>query len=134
LTFSGVGSSAPCPTPNLEDQVSIFIHPGDWVAQLYPQARSTHFSRLLRHVWATVGLFFSLSHGDVLCFACSFKFSYCMFLSHICSHIICISCQVAEIVNIYTKVFMFLKNILLRTTLPLKSILTSSTAKCSDVL
>jgi hypothetical protein len=29
------------------------------VAQLYPQALSTHFSRLLRHAWATVGLFFS---------------------------------------------------------------------------
>jgi len=34
------------------------------VAQLYPQAPSTHFSRLLRHAWATVGLFFSRSpHG-----------------------------------------------------------------------
>jgi hypothetical protein len=29
------------------------------VAQLYPQAPSTHFIRLLRHAWATVGLFFS---------------------------------------------------------------------------
>jgi len=29
------------------------------VAQLYSQAPSTHFSRLLRHAWATVGLFFS---------------------------------------------------------------------------
>jgi hypothetical protein len=29
------------------------------VAQLYPQAPSTHFSRLLRHAWATVGLLFS---------------------------------------------------------------------------
>jgi hypothetical protein len=29
------------------------------VAQLYPQEPSTHFSRLLRHAWATVGLFFS---------------------------------------------------------------------------
>jgi hypothetical protein len=29
------------------------------VVQLYPQAPSTHFSRLLRHAWATVGLFFS---------------------------------------------------------------------------
>jgi hypothetical protein len=47
------------PTPNLEDQVSIFISPGDWVAQLYSQAPSTHFSRLLRHACATVGLFFS---------------------------------------------------------------------------
>jgi len=54
-----VGSSVPRPTPNLEDHVSIFISPGDWVAQLYPQAPSTHFSHLLRHAWATVGLFFS---------------------------------------------------------------------------
>jgi hypothetical protein len=58
LTFSGVGS-APHPTPNLEDQVSIFISPGDWVAQLYTQAPNTHFSRLLRHIWATLGVFFS---------------------------------------------------------------------------
>jgi hypothetical protein len=29
------------------------------MAQLYPQAPSTHFSRLLQHAWATVGLFFS---------------------------------------------------------------------------
>jgi hypothetical protein len=50
---------APRPTPNLEDQVFIFISPGDCVAQLYPQAASTHFSRLLRHAWVTVGLFFS---------------------------------------------------------------------------
>jgi hypothetical protein len=42
---SGVVSSAPRPTPNLEDQVSIFISPGEWVAQLYPLAPSTHFSR-----------------------------------------------------------------------------------------
>jgi hypothetical protein len=27
------------------------------VAQLYPQAPGTHFSRLFRHAWATVGLF-----------------------------------------------------------------------------
>jgi hypothetical protein len=32
-------------------RVSIFISPGDWVAQLYPQAPSTHFSCLLRHAW-----------------------------------------------------------------------------------
>jgi hypothetical protein len=34
-----VGSLAPRPTPNLEDQVSIFISPGYWVAQLYPRHR-----------------------------------------------------------------------------------------------
>jgi hypothetical protein len=37
------------PTPNLEDQVSVFMTPGDRVAHLYPQALGTHFSRLLRH-------------------------------------------------------------------------------------
>jgi hypothetical protein len=58
-TFFGVGSLAPRQTPNVEDQVSIFISHGDWVAQLYPQAPGTHFSRILRHAWATVGLFFS---------------------------------------------------------------------------
>jgi hypothetical protein len=34
-----MGPSAPRPTPNLEDQVSIFISPGHWVAHLYPQHR-----------------------------------------------------------------------------------------------
>jgi hypothetical protein len=32
------------------------------VAQLYPQALGTHFSRLLRHEWVTVGLFFNPGH------------------------------------------------------------------------
>jgi hypothetical protein len=32
------------------------------VAQLYPQALGTHFSRLLRHAWVTVGLFFNPGH------------------------------------------------------------------------
>jgi hypothetical protein len=59
VDFFRGGVSAPRPTPNLEGQVSIIISPGDWVAQLYPQASSTHFSRLLQHAWATVGLFFS---------------------------------------------------------------------------
>jgi hypothetical protein len=46
------------PTPNLEDQASVFLTPGDRVAQLYLQTLGTHFSRLLRHAWVTVGLFF----------------------------------------------------------------------------
>jgi hypothetical protein len=50
------------PTPNLEDQASVFMTPGDMVAQLYPQALGTHFSRLLRHAWVTVGLFFNPGH------------------------------------------------------------------------
>jgi hypothetical protein len=36
--FYGVGLLAPRPTPNLEDQVSLFMTPGDSVAQLYPWA------------------------------------------------------------------------------------------------
>jgi hypothetical protein len=36
--------------------------PGDRVAQLYPQALGTHFSRLLRHAWVTVGLSFNAGH------------------------------------------------------------------------
>jgi hypothetical protein len=59
VDFFRGGVAAPRPTPNLEDQVSIFISLGDRVAQLYFQAPGTHFSRLLRHAWATVGLFFS---------------------------------------------------------------------------
>jgi hypothetical protein len=36
--------------------------PGDRVAQLHPQALGTHFSRLLRHAWVTLGLFFNPGH------------------------------------------------------------------------
>jgi hypothetical protein len=46
----------------LEDQASVFMAPRDRVAQLYPQALSTHFSRLLRHARVTVGLFFNPGH------------------------------------------------------------------------
>jgi hypothetical protein len=54
--------STPRPTPNMEDQASVFVTPGDRVTQLYPQALGTHFSRLLRHAWVTVGLFLSSGH------------------------------------------------------------------------
>jgi hypothetical protein len=37
------------PAPNLEDQVSVFMTPGDRVAQLHPQALGTHFGHLLQH-------------------------------------------------------------------------------------
>jgi hypothetical protein len=50
------------PTPNLEDQASVFMTPGDRVTQLYPQALGTHFSRLLRHAWVTVVLYFNPGH------------------------------------------------------------------------
>jgi hypothetical protein len=48
--FYGTGLLVQRPTPNLEDQVSVFMTPGDRVTQLYPQALGTHFSPLLRHV------------------------------------------------------------------------------------
>jgi hypothetical protein len=61
--FYRVGLLAPRPTPTLEDQASVlFISPRGRVAQLYPQAPGTHFSRLLRHAWVTVGLFLFPGH------------------------------------------------------------------------
>jgi hypothetical protein len=60
--FGGTALLVQCLTPNLEDQVSVFMTPGDRVVQLYPQALGTHFSRLLRHAWVTVGLFFNPGH------------------------------------------------------------------------
>jgi hypothetical protein len=52
----------PAPNPQLEGQVSVFMTPGDRVVQLYSQALGTHFSRLVRHAWVTVGLFFNPGH------------------------------------------------------------------------
>jgi hypothetical protein len=54
-----VGLSTPRPSPNLEDKASVFVTPGDRVTQLYPQALGIHFSHLLRHARATLGLFLS---------------------------------------------------------------------------
>jgi hypothetical protein len=45
---------APRPTPITEAQVPVFISPRGRVA--------THFSRLLRHAWVTVGLFLFPGH------------------------------------------------------------------------
>jgi hypothetical protein len=68
--FYGVGLSTPRPTPNLEDQASVFVTPGDTVTQLYPQALGTDFSCLLRHAWAALGLFLSSGHHteDLHCY------------------------------------------------------------------
>jgi hypothetical protein len=49
-----VGLLAPRPTPIPEDHISVFISPKDRAA--------THFSRLLRHAWVTVGLFLFPGH------------------------------------------------------------------------
>jgi hypothetical protein len=62
FSFYRVGLLAPRPTPTLEDQASVFISPRRRMAQLYPQALGTHFSRLLQHTWVTVGLFLFPGH------------------------------------------------------------------------
>jgi hypothetical protein len=49
----------PAPNPQPGGPGLIIYIPGDSVAQLYPQALGTHFSRLLRHAWVTVGLLFN---------------------------------------------------------------------------
>jgi hypothetical protein len=69
--FYRVGAVNPTPNRNLEDQAS-----GDWVTQLYPQALGTHLSRLLRHAWATLGLFlYSGHHTEKVSSLRSLKFS-----------------------------------------------------------
>jgi hypothetical protein len=52
--FYRVGLLAPRPTPIPDDHASVFISLRGRVA--------THFSRLLRHAWVTVGLFLFLGH------------------------------------------------------------------------
>jgi hypothetical protein len=49
-------------TYSKSNQASVFMTPGDRVAQLYHQALGTNFSRLLWHAWVTVGLFFNPGH------------------------------------------------------------------------
>jgi hypothetical protein len=73
--FYRVGLLVPRPTPTLEDQASVFISPRGRVAQLYPQARGTHFSRLLRHAWVTVGLFLFPGHHTGIFISPSSKYS-----------------------------------------------------------
>jgi hypothetical protein len=54
--FYGVGLLAPRLTPNLEGQVSVFMTPGDTVAQLYLRALgSSGTSRVPLHVPTTAG-------------------------------------------------------------------------------
>jgi hypothetical protein len=54
FSFCRVGLLAPRPTLIPEGQASVFISPRGRVA--------THFSRLLRHAWVTVGLFLFPGH------------------------------------------------------------------------
>jgi hypothetical protein len=62
ITFLQGRIVSPAPKPQPGYQASVFMAPGHRVAQLYPQALGTHFSRLLRHAWVTVGLFFHPCH------------------------------------------------------------------------
>jgi hypothetical protein len=54
FSFYRVGLLDPRPAPIPEDEASVFISPRCRVA--------THFSRLLRHAWVTVGLFLFPGH------------------------------------------------------------------------
>jgi hypothetical protein len=61
---------APRPAPIPEDQASIFISPRGRV--------DTHFSRLLRHAWVTVGLFLFPGHHTRKSLKLSRTFTYFM--------------------------------------------------------
>jgi hypothetical protein len=74
------------PTPNPHPAVPglcIYI-PQSRVAQLYPQVPGTHFSRLLRHAWVTVGRFLFPGHhtGNFTFIRCKYKNRPLMFLFH----------------------------------------------------
>jgi hypothetical protein len=73
--FYRVWLSTTRPIPNLEYQASIFVIPGDRVTQPYPQTLGTHFSRLLRHAWATLGLFLSSGQHTETCLGYSIVWS-----------------------------------------------------------
>jgi hypothetical protein len=62
--FYRVGLLAPRPTSIPEGQASVFISPRGRVA--------THFSRLLRHAWVTVGLFLFPGHHTGTLMFCIF--------------------------------------------------------------
>jgi hypothetical protein len=81
--LTGLNCLVQRPTPNLEDQASVFMTPGDRVAQLYPQALGTHFSRLLRHSWVTVGLFFNPGHHTGLVILTNVNYSQSVKLAKI---------------------------------------------------
>jgi hypothetical protein len=81
--FYSVGLLAPRQTPTLEDQASVFISPRSRVVQLYPQAPGTHFSRLLRHAWVTVGLFLFPGHHTGILFGAPAKIPYVFLASPI---------------------------------------------------
>jgi hypothetical protein len=51
ITFLRAGLLVQRPTPNLEDQVSVFMSRGDRVAQLYPQALGVAFYDMCGLQW-----------------------------------------------------------------------------------
>jgi hypothetical protein len=79
--FYRVWLSTPRQTLNLEGQASIFVTPEDRVTQLYPQALGTHFSRPLRHAWATLGLFISSGHRTEIIFLTFLFYNYIYLVS-----------------------------------------------------
>jgi hypothetical protein len=62
ITFLRGWIVSPAPNPQPGVPGLCVYDPRDRVSQLYPQALGTHFSRLLRHAWVTVGLFFNPGH------------------------------------------------------------------------
>jgi hypothetical protein len=54
-------------------------------------------------------------------------------LSQVNSHVICLSCHFTELVNLFTKVFIFLRNMLLENNSPFEEHSNVITAKCLDV-
>jgi hypothetical protein len=58
ITFLRDWIVSPVPNPQPGGPGLRIYDPGDRVAQQYPQALCTHFSRLLWHAWVTVGLFY----------------------------------------------------------------------------
>jgi hypothetical protein len=62
ITFLQGWIVSPAPNPQPGEPGLRINDPGYRVAQLYPQALGTHFSRLLRHAWVTVGLLFNPGH------------------------------------------------------------------------
>jgi hypothetical protein len=65
-------SSALRPTPNLEDQVSLFMSPSDRVGQLYPKAPGSLFVALYDSQGYGGGILTRLHMGSFL--ICYFKF------------------------------------------------------------
>jgi hypothetical protein len=62
MTFLWSWIVSPLPNPQPGGQGLCIYDPQRQGGPATPQALGTHFSRLLRHAWVTVGLFFNPSH------------------------------------------------------------------------